>query len=60
MNDILQEKIRLLPESPGCYIMKSGGEIIYVGKAVNLKNRVRQYFSRQPHPQGSGHGQPGG
>ena len=44
MNDILQEKIRLLPESPGCYIMKSGGEIIYVGKAVNLKNRVRQYF----------------
>lgn len=44
MNDVLQEKIRLLPESPGCYIMKSGGEIIYVGKAVNLKNRVRQYF----------------
>ena len=42
MNDVLQEKIRLLPESPGCYIMKSGGEIIYVGKAVNLKNRVRQ------------------
>ena len=44
MNETLQEKIRLLPESPGCYIMKSGGEIIYVGKAVNLKNRVRQYF----------------
>ena len=44
MNDVLQEKIRLLPESPGCYIMKSGGEIIYVGKAVNLKNRERQYF----------------
>ena len=44
MNDVLQEKIRLLPESPGCYIMKSGGEIVYVGKAVNLKNRVRQYF----------------
>lgn len=34
----------MLPESPGCYLMKSQGEIIYVGKAVNLKNRVRQYF----------------
>jgi len=44
MNSILAYKIKMLPESPGCYIMKSQGEIIYVGKAVNLKNRVRQYF----------------
>ncbi len=44
MNPTLTYKIKMLPESPGCYIMKSRGEIIYVGKAVNLKNRVRQYF----------------
>ena len=37
-------KLKNLPDSPGCYLMKSGGEVIYVGKAVNLKNRVRQYF----------------
>ena len=38
----LEEKIRMLPDSPGCYLMKDdAGEIIYVGKAVNLKNRVR-------------------
>ena len=44
MNQTLSYKIKMLPESPGCYLMKSQGEIIYVGKAVNLKNRVRQYF----------------
>lgn len=44
MNPTLAYKIKMLPESPGCYLMKSGGEIIYVGKAVNLKNRVRSYF----------------
>ncbi len=44
MNPNLAYKIKMLPDSPGCYIMKSHGEIIYVGKAVNLKNRVRQYF----------------
>lgn len=44
MNESLIHKIKMLPESPGCYIMKSGGEIIYVGKAVNLKNRVKSYF----------------
>jgi len=37
-------KLKNLPDSPGCYLMKSQGQIIYVGKAVNLKNRVRQYF----------------
>jgi len=41
----LETKIAKLPESPGCYLMKDAeGTIIYVGKAVNLKNRVRSYF----------------
>ncbi|MHB9093707.1 MAG: GIY-YIG nuclease family protein, partial [Eubacteriales bacterium] len=41
----LAEKTKRLPDSPGVYIMKNGaGEIIYVGKAVSLKNRVRSYF----------------
>jgi len=34
-----------LPEKPGCYLMKDkDGKIIYVGKAISLKNRVRSYF----------------
>ena len=46
----LEEKIRMLPDSPGCYLMKDDqGEIIYVGKAVNLKNRVRSYFRDTAH-----------
>lgn len=41
----LQEKLKLLPEKPGVYLMKDEeGNIIYVGKASVLKNRVRQYF----------------
>ena len=44
MTDQLLHKIRMLPDSPGCYLMKSEGQIIYIGKAKNLKNRVRQYF----------------
>jgi len=41
----IDEQLKLLPEKPGVYIMKDKyGEIIYVGKAVSLKNRVRQYF----------------
>ena len=44
MNETLERKLHELPDSPGCYIMKHRGEVIYVGKAVNLKNRVRQYF----------------
>lgn len=45
MNDLLRQKIEGLPDSPGVYIMKDEtGNIIYVGKAVVLKNRVRQYF----------------
>ncbi len=44
MTEELRLKIENLPDSPGCYLMKQQGEIIYVGKAVNLKNRVRSYF----------------
>lgn len=45
MNDTIRDKLKLLPDSPGVYRMyDSRGEIIYVGKAKNLKNRVRQYF----------------
>ncbi len=42
---VIEEKLALLPNAPGVYIMKNAqGKIIYVGKAVVLKNRVRQYF----------------
>jgi excinuclease ABC subunit C len=45
MNALLEEKLKTLPRSPGVYFHKSeNGEIIYVGKAAVLKNRVRQYF----------------
>ena len=45
MDSKLQEKLKTLPRSPGVYFHKSkSGEIIYVGKAAILKNRVRQYF----------------
>ncbi|MCL2037553.1 UvrB/UvrC motif-containing protein [Candidatus Saccharibacteria bacterium] len=45
MNDRLRAKLKTLPSSPGVYFHKSAsGEIIYVGKAAVLKNRVRQYF----------------
>ena len=45
MTDLVAEKLQLLPDSPGVYIMKDAqGKIIYVGKAIVLKNRVRQYF----------------
>lgn len=45
INDQIKEKLQGLPDLPGVYIMKNAqGEIIYVGKAINLKNRVRQYF----------------
>ena len=49
MNETLRRKIALLPDSPGCYMMKENGGIIYVGKAVNLKNRVRSYFQGRDH-----------
>ena len=44
-NDHLQGILDTLPIKPGCYLMKnSQGEIIYVGKAINLRSRVRSYF----------------
>ncbi|MBQ1508989.1 MAG: GIY-YIG nuclease family protein, partial [Erysipelotrichaceae bacterium] len=41
----LKEKLQTLPLSPGCYLMKDEtGTVIYVGKAIKLKNRVNSYF----------------
>ena len=41
----LREKVKLLPQKSGCYIMKdSTGTVIYVGKAKRLRNRVKSYF----------------
>ena len=49
MNNILKKQIELLPDQPGCYLMHNiDDEIIYIGKAKNLKKRVSQYFLR-PH-----------
>ena len=48
MNETLKETIKLVPEQPGCYIYyDKDGEIIYVGKAKNLKRRVYSYFHKQ-------------
>ncbi|WP_270233268.1 excinuclease ABC subunit UvrC [Lactococcus garvieae] len=45
MNNTIKAKLELLPDSPGCYLHKDkNGTVIYVGKAKNLKNRVRSYF----------------
>lgn len=46
MNELIQQKCAILPDQPGCYLMKDRqGTIIYVGKAKVLKNRVRSYFT---------------
>lgn len=50
--DVIKEKLKLLPDNPGVYIMLDKyGNIIYVGKARVLKNRVRQYFHNSPKPE---------
>jgi excinuclease ABC subunit C len=52
-NDYIQQILDTLPDKPGCYLMKDDkGRIIYVGKAINLRNRVRSYFhsTSQEHP----------
>ena len=52
MDERIKDKLSLLPSQPGVYIMRNeAGEVIYVGKAVNLRNRVRSYF--QPRAQHS-------
>jgi len=46
-SELLTEKLKSLPTGSGCYLMKDdAGTIIYVGKAVNLRNRVRSYFQK--------------
>ena len=46
MKEQIKNKLALLPDQPGCYLMKDkNGTIIYVGKAKILKNRVRSYFT---------------
>lgn len=48
MNSLLKDTIKLVPEQPGCYLYyDKEGEIIYVGKAKNLKRRVYSYFHKQ-------------
>ena len=43
----IKEKLKLVPEKPGCYIHKDiNGNVIYVGKAKNLKRRVSSYFNK--------------
>lgn len=52
----LQAAIDTVPTKPGCYLMKNAaGKVIYVGKAINLRNRVRSYFhgGAQKHPRTS-------
>lgn len=49
--NVIREKLKLLPDSPGVYLMYDrDGVVIYVGKARVLKNRVRQYFHSSPKP----------
>jgi excinuclease ABC subunit C len=46
----MEAKARLLPTKPGCYLMKNKAEqIIYVGKAKNLRARVMSYFNNSGH-----------
>ena len=45
---MLEEKLKIIPSEPGVYLFKNNkGRVIYVGKAVNLRNRVKSYFSSQ-------------
>lgn len=47
MNQIIADKVKLLPDTPGVYkMLDDTGTVIYVGKAISLKNRVSQYFQK--------------
>lgn len=51
MNEKIKQKLKTLTTKPGVYVMRNkSGEIIYIGKAKNLKNRVSQYFRNSPKP----------
>lgn len=51
MNEKIKQKLKTLTTKPGVYIMRNNaGDIIYIGKAKNLKNRVSQYFRNSPKP----------
>ncbi|MDD4146060.1 MAG: GIY-YIG nuclease family protein, partial [Clostridia bacterium] len=46
MDKVLEEKLKILPTEPGVYLFKNKkGRVIYVGKAINLRQRVKSYFS---------------
>src|ERR1041384_68024 len=48
---VVQQKLATLPDRPGCYLFKDeAGKVLYVGKALSLRSRVRQYFQ-----EGGGH-----
>ena len=50
MKEQIEILIKTLPSSPGVYLMKNDADkVIYVGKAVSLKNRVSQYFRKSGH-----------
>lgn len=45
--DLIKQRLKSLPDKPGCYLYKGPkGEVLYVGKAISLKNRVRSYFHK--------------
>ncbi len=48
-SDLIEQKIPLLPDSPGIYLWKdANGKVIYVGKAKSLKNRIKSYLGSSP------------
>ena len=50
INNRIEENLKKLPDLPGVYLHKDRlGQVIYVGKAISLKNRVRQYFQKSSH-----------
>ena len=48
-NNQYDARLDLVPQNPGVYLMKdAAGSVIYVGKAINLRNRLRSYFTPRP------------